>query len=140
MKEKAIGAFIGIGCGFVLALSANASDLDKAKSVKTDSKVPELKTELSNANAEAKKATCKNSCQKHLSEKEKSSGSKAGIEDKKSRSNAGAAEKVGEKPKVNRDSVRKYIKSLKDSKKYEATDCGTKPEVTKLGPGQIKGI
>tara|TARA_Y100001978_G_C23557231_1_gene367481 strand:- start:11 stop:433 length:423 start_codon:yes stop_codon:yes gene_type:complete len=140
MKKEAIGAYIGIGFGFVLALSANASDLNNTNLVKSDSKTPELKNELSNENAETKKVTCKNSSKKPLPEKEKSSNNKAGIEKKKSKSSAEAVKNVGEKPKANRDYVRKYIKSLKDSKNYESTDCGTKPEVTKLGPGQIKGI
>lgn len=47
---------------------------------------------------------------------------------------------IGKKPKPDRDSVRKYIKGMKDSNNYEATDCSTKPKVTKLGPGQLKGI
>ena len=44
MKKEAIGAYIGIGFGFVLALSANASDLNNTNLVKSDSKTPELKT------------------------------------------------------------------------------------------------
>ena len=47
---------------------------------------------------------------------------------------------VGKKPKPDRDSVRKYIKGLKNSNNHEATDCSTKPEVKKLGPGQLNGI
>ena len=47
---------------------------------------------------------------------------------------------IGKKAKPDRDSVRKYIKGLKDSNNYEATDCSTKPKVTKLCPGQLKGI